>query len=82
MKTKTVLIAALGLAVLALPAAVPASQPETVRLLDFTAPVAVAMPRAHFATLLADPHQATDLAIVLPADYTELGWINADPFAN
>ena len=81
MKARTVLTAALGLAVLALPAAVPASQPATVRLMELGTPAATAMPPSHFATLLADPHQPVDLAIVLPADYTELGWVNDDPFA-
>lgn len=81
MKARTILTTALGLAVLALPAAVPASQPAAVRLADLAPPVAVALPLDHFATLLADPHQPVELALALPADYTALGWIDEDPFA-
>jgi hypothetical protein len=82
MKTKTVLITILGLAALAVPAAVPASQPADVRLSQLT-PVFDATPAPmYLSTLLADPHAPVALSVVLPADYTELGWIDQDPFAH
>lgn len=81
MKARTVLTAALGLAILALPAAVPASQPASVSVLDLTPGATVAVPPRHLAMLFTDPHQPVELSISLPADYTELGWINDDPFA-
>ena len=81
MKTKTVLTTLLGIAVLAVPAAVPASQPANVRLNDMAAPVTVAPATTQFATLIGNPREAADFAIVLPAGYTTLEWINQDPFA-
>lgn len=80
MNVRTVLTTLLGLAALAIPAAVPASQPADVRLMELAPMVATPVP-GHFATLLADPHQPVELAIVLPADYTALDWIDQDPFA-
>lgn len=81
MKAKSVLIAALGLAALAVPAAVTGSQPADVRLMDLMPAVAATPAAGHFATLITDPHQPVELAIVLPADYTALAWIDQDPFA-
>ena len=82
MNTKTVLITLLGIAAFAVPAAVPASQPTDVRLNDMAAArITVAPATTQFATLIADPGEVVDLAIVLPAGYTTLEWINQDPFA-
>lgn len=81
MQAKTVLTALLGLSLLALPAAVPASQPAGVRLTAMT-PVVTATPApGHFATLTADPRQPAELAVVLPRGFTTLHWIDQDPFA-
>lgn len=80
MKAK-VLTTILGLAILAVPAAVPASQPADVRLDQLKPQIAVAPAPAGFATLIADPRAMDELAIVLPAGYTTLEWINQDPFA-
>jgi hypothetical protein len=80
MKTK-VLTTLLGLAVLAIPAAVPASQPADVRVGDLAPALQVAPAPANLAMLLADPNAVDDLAIVLPAGYTTFEWIDQDPFA-
>ena len=80
MQLKPVLFAALGVAALALPAAVPASQPRDVRVTD-ALPVTATPAPGHFATLLTDPHQPVDLAIVMPSGFTTLDWIDQDPFA-
>jgi hypothetical protein len=79
MQTKAVFTTLLAVAVLVAPAAVPASQPDNVRLDAMAAPVTVAP--AEFAALLADPQDGTDFAIMLPTGYTTLEWINQDPFA-
>ena len=81
MKAKAVLTTLLGLAVLALPAAAPASQPAAVRLNELAPAVTATPAPEHLATLLADPHRATDLAVVLPTGFTTLDWIDQDPFA-
>lgn len=60
----------LGIAALAIPAAVPASQPAVGPL-----------PGAKIvATLLADPQAPAAFAIALPTHYTTLEWIDQDPF--
>ncbi len=76
-----ILTTLLGIAVLAVPAAVPASQPADIRI-DRPAPeVAVAPATTHFAALLASPHEAVELAIVLPEGHDVFEWIDQDPFA-
>lgn len=80
MKAK-VLTTILGLAVLAIPAAVPASQPASVRLGELGPAIAVAHAPADLATLLSDPRTGGDMAVVLPEGFTTLEWINQDPFA-
>ena len=71
MKTRTLTIL-LGLAVFAIPAAVPASQPANVRLVDLT-PSAVAAPvTSDLQALLADPYNTGELSIVLPTRFTTL----------
>jgi hypothetical protein len=80
MKTK-VLTTILGLAILAIPAAVPASQPANVRVSELEPAPMVTHAPADLAMLIANPHAADELAIVLPAGYTTLEWINQDPFA-
>jgi hypothetical protein len=80
MKTK-ILTTLLGLAILAVPAAVPASQPADVRL-DQLAPATAVSRGMDLPTLLADPYAyAGELKINFPAGHTTLDWINADPFA-
>lgn len=78
MKTRY-LTALVGIAVLALPAAVPARQPADVRLGQVVA--AVAVPAEGFAMLLADPSRTDLLSIQLPGGYTTFEWIDQDPFA-
>ncbi len=82
MKTKIVLTTLLGIAVFAVPATVPASQPSNVRLDDMAPVITLAPTTTQFATLISDPSDAVvDLAIVLPVGYTTLEWINQDPCA-
>jgi TRAP-type C4-dicarboxylate transport system substrate-binding protein len=82
MKTKLVLTTLLGLAILAVPAAVPASQPADVRLVQLTPAVTVAAPATtHFAELLVDPRTNGEMSVELVAGYTTLEWIDQDPFA-
>jgi hypothetical protein len=82
MQTKTVLTTLLAIAVLAVPATVPASQPSDVRLNDMAPVITLAPATTQFAALLGDPSDAVvDLAIVLPVGFTTLEWINQDPFA-
>jgi hypothetical protein len=82
MKAKVLATLLMGIAVLAVPAAVPASQPANVRLEALSAvAVAVAPETAQLATLLADPKEMDQLSIELVAGYTTLEWINQDPFA-
>jgi hypothetical protein len=82
MKTKVLATLLMGIAVFAVPAAVPASQPANVRLEALSAvAVTVAPATAHLATLLADPNEMDQLSIELVAGYTTLEWINQDPFA-
>lgn len=80
MKAK-VLTTIVGLAILAIPAAVPASQPANVRVSELDPAPMVAPAPAGLMTLLANPHAADDFAIVLPASHTTLEWIDQDPFA-
>lgn len=80
MKSKF-LTALLGIAVLAVPAAVPASQHAVVRAGDLVSTVvALAPENVRFATLITDPHQNGELSIELAAGHTTLGWIDTDPF--
>lgn len=76
-----ILTTLLAVAVLAVPAAVPASQPANIRL--DTAPLQITATPAttNLATLLANPHIPVDLAIVLPTGHDTLHWIDQDPFA-
>ena len=77
-----ILTTLLGIAVFAIPAAVPASQPADIRLNSLSPQVAVVPAPAQFALLLADPHRPTqELAIVLPAGHDTFDWIDQDPFA-
>ena len=76
-----ILIALLGIAVFAIPAAVPASQPAAIRLNGLSPELAVVPAPAQFAALLADPRQSADFAIILPAGHDTLDWIDQDPFA-
>jgi hypothetical protein len=75
--------AVLALAVLAIPAAVPASQPVKVKLTDLTPAVTVTPHAQHLAMLLVDPASTglAELRIDLPQKFTTLEWINQDPFA-
>jgi hypothetical protein len=77
MKSK-LLTTVLGLAVFAIPAAVPASQPADVKVVGLAA---AAPAPGHFATLLQAPETAGPLTIELVTGYTTLEWINQDPFA-
>lgn len=73
----------LALAVFAIPAVAPASQPANVKLVDLTPAVEVTPVANQFAMLLADP-ASTELAaleIDLPQKFTTFEWINQDPFA-
>jgi hypothetical protein len=81
MQTKTVLTTLLAIAVFAVPAAVPASQPSNVRLDDLKPVITLAPATTQFAMLLTNPAEAVDLAILLPVGYTTLEWVNQDPFA-
>ena len=67
----------LGLAIVAIPAI--ASQPE-VRLADLKPAVETTLSDADFALLLADPSEAQELSLVLPAGFTVLD-VEADPFS-
>ena len=78
MKTRY-LTTLLGLAIVAIPAVAPASQPE-VRLADLKPAVAATLSDAGFAVLLTDPAAPQELSIVLPAGFTTLD-VEADPFA-
>lgn len=69
----------LGLAIVAIPAVAPASQPS-LRLSERQPAVAAALPGADFALLLTDPAAAQELSLVLPAGFTTLD-VDADPFA-
>lgn len=69
----------LGLAIVAIPAVAPASQPE-VRLSDLRPAVEATLCDADFALLLTDPRQAQELSLVLPTGFTVLD-LEADPFA-
>jgi hypothetical protein len=81
MKTKILAVLLLG-AALALPAAVPASQPANIRLDALSATTVVVAPdSAALVTLLADPNRTAELSIELVDGYTTLEWINQDPFA-
>ena len=77
MKTKF-LTTLLGLAIVAVPAVAPASQPE-VRLSDLKPAVELTMSQLDLALLLADPYEAQDLSIVLPTGFTLLD-VDQDPF--
>lgn len=69
----------LVIAALAVPAAVPASQPANIRLGALAAaPVTVT---EHRATLLADPKANGTFSIEMVTGYTTLEWIDQDPFA-
>jgi hypothetical protein len=75
--------AALALAVFAIPATVPASQPSDVRLNDLVPAVTVTADPSQFAMLLVDP-SSTEVAVLeieLPRKFTTFEWINQDPFA-
>jgi hypothetical protein len=82
MKFQVLATLVLGIAVLAVPAAVPASQPANVSL-DTLADISVTMAPdpGHLATLLANPNSMDQLSIELVAGYTTLEWIDQDPFA-
>ena len=81
MKAK-VLLALLGIAVLAVPAAVPASQPTDVRLGDLTPAAHVAVrPKAELALVLRSPYELDDsFAYELPKGDVTQDWA-LDPFA-
>lgn len=81
MKTR-LLIAALALSVLAIPVAVPASQPADVRLGELLSPVVAVPDPVTLRTLLANPKRTAELSVELPAGFTTLSWIDEDPFAN
>ena len=82
MKAKVIATLLLGIAVLAVPAAVPASQPADVRLAALSAAaVTVAPQTANLAMLLADPSTMDQLSIELVGGYTTLEWIDQDRFA-
>jgi hypothetical protein len=72
MKTRTLTIL-LGLAVFAIPAAVPASQPANVKLMDLN-PSTTLSPAvtSDLQALLANPYQMGELSIVLPTTFTTL----------
>ena len=65
----------LGLAIVAVPAATPASQPE-VKLVDLKPAVQLTVSGPDFALLLRDPSAAQDLSLVLPNSFTTLEEIN------
>lgn len=71
MKTRTLTIL-LGLAVFAIPAAVPASQPANVKLTDLSSSAAAPMVSSDLQALLANPYQHGELSIVLPTTFTTL----------
>lgn len=75
-----ILTTVLALAIVAMPAMAPAGQPEvTLRQLQPEARAAVS--DVALALLLSDPWAASELSIVLPASFTRLDGIEADPFA-
>lgn len=78
MKTRAVFLTLLTAAAFAVPATA-ALQPEDVPLRELVPAAATPAPGS-FATLLADPREPTDFAIVLPTRHTTLEWINEDPF--
>ena len=81
MKTRMILLLVAGLAVvLAIPAAAPASQPQG-GVLEAELRGAMPLDAEAFNMLLASPQHATDLSIELPEGFTDLAWINEDPFA-
>ena len=73
------LIVLLAIAVLALPAAVPASQPAGTRIIDPPAAVPVPSPSDR-GLLRLDPNRTPELSMVLPEGFTTLEMINEDPF--
>jgi hypothetical protein len=69
----------LGLAIVAVPAVAPASQPE-VKLKDLKPSVQLTLSDLDLALLLTDPREAQELSVVLPSGFTTLEVIDADPF--
>jgi hypothetical protein len=67
-----ILLILLGIAVFAIPAAVPASQPANVRLTDLDPAAHTAVVSSDLRSLLADPHRVGEMSIVLPTGYTTL----------
>lgn len=76
MKTKS-LTTLLGLAIVAIPAMAPASQPEA-RPADPKPELTISA--VDLVPLLADPRAAAELSIVLPSGFTVLEAIDQDPF--
>jgi hypothetical protein len=79
MKTKF-LTTLLGLAIIAVPATAPASQPD-VKLADLKPSAEATLSGLDLALLLTDPHDAQDFSLLLPVGFTTLEFINQDPFA-
>ena len=79
MKTKF-LTTMLGLAIVAIPAVAPASQPE-VRLSDLKPEAEATLSAPELALLLTDPREAQEFSLVLPTGFTMLEAIDQDPFA-
>lgn len=71
MKTRYIL-SALGIAMLAIPAAAPASQPD-VRFADLQQGELPTPAPLDLGMLLMDPHQTGEFSIVLPRGFTTLG---------
>lgn len=65
------LVSLVGVAMLAVPAAVPASQPE-VRFTDLEPQVQPTASQIDLALLLGDPRQPAELSVVLPTGFTTL----------
>jgi hypothetical protein len=79
MNTK-LLTTLLALTLLAMPAAVPASQPAQVSMADLDAPVQLTSYHRELEVLLVDPARGAELRIVLPSGFTTLEAIDQDPF--
>jgi hypothetical protein len=70
MKNRTLLML-LGIAAFAIPAAVPASQPATIRLQDLD-PSTATLVGHDLQSLLADPYRVGEMSITLPTAFTTL----------
>ena len=77
------LTALLALSVLAVPAAVPASQPADIRVTALRQTTAtVVAPKADLALLMRDTQDVEGIDFVLPTGVIAHDWVSADPFGH